>query len=181
MTGGWSGRLLIAGPSLGDSNFDRTIVYLLEHSVDGALGVVINRPSQFRVGEALPLWSDTVGEPGVVFSGGPVEAGVALGLARVRQAMECPGWSVVDSTIGSVDLGMDPEAIAAGVEVARVFVGYSGWGPGQLDLEVDGGAWFVVDAGPDDLFTPEPGQLWGSVLRRQDARAAMNEANPSWN
>jgi putative transcriptional regulator len=181
MTPGWSGRLLIAGPSLGDSNFDRTIVYLLEHGVDGSLGVVINRPTELPVGLALPLWSDTVGAPGVVFSGGPVEAGVALGLARVRQAGECAGWSPIDDTIGSVDLGMDPDTISAGVEVARVFVGYSGWGPGQLDQEVDAGAWFVVEAEPDDLFTSEPAQLWGTVLRRREARAAMAAANPSWN
>jgi len=169
MTDGLSGRLLIAGPSLGDPNFDRTIVYLLEHSADGALGVVLNRPSEFDVVDALPLWSTATGRPHVVFSGGPVEAGVA------------PGWSGVHGTIGSVDLAMDPEAIAAGIEVARVFVGYAGWGAAQLDEEVGAGAWFVIDAGPDDVFTAEPDQLWGAILRRDAARSAMAERNPSWN
>jgi putative transcriptional regulator len=181
MPDGLTGRLLIAGPSLGDANFDRSIVYLLEHGPDGSLGVIINRPSELRVGEALPLWSPAVAEPGVVFSGGPVEAGVALGLARVRDALPCPGWSAVVGSIGSIDLGMDPLEISAGVEVARVFVGYAGWGAGQLDDELSGGAWFVVDADPDDLFTAEPEHLWGNVLRRDDARSAMGEANPSWN
>jgi putative transcriptional regulator len=176
-----TGRLLIAGPSLGDVNFDRTIVYLLEHGPDGALGVIINRPSDFPVGEALPLWSEAVGTPAVVFSGGPVEASVALGLARVHDRVDCPGWSGVDGAIGSVDLGMDPQAIAAGVDVARVFVGYAGWGAGQLDDELAGGAWFVIDAEPDDLFSPEPEHLWGEVLRREEAQAAMTSANPSWN
>jgi putative transcriptional regulator len=176
-----SGRLLIAGPSLGDPNFDRTIVYLLEHSEDGALGVVLNRPSAFDVVDALPLWSTATGRPHVVFSGGPVDAGVALGLARVRTPIDCPGWSAVHGAIGSVDLAMDPEAIAAGIEVARVFVGYAGWGAGQLDEEVEGGAWFVIDCGPDDVFTSEPEQLWGAILRRDESRAAMTATNPSWN
>ncbi|HVN50793.1 MAG TPA: YqgE/AlgH family protein [Acidimicrobiales bacterium] len=181
MSASFTGRLLIAGPSLGDANFDRTIVYVLEHGPEGALGVIVNRPSDFPVGDALPLWTGAVGRPAVVFSGGPVEAGVALGLARVRDALDCPGWSGVDGTIGSVDLSMDPDSIAAGVEVARVFVGYAGWGAGQLDDEVGGGAWLVVEAEPDDLFTAEPEHLWGEVLRRDSAKRAMTGSNPSWN
>jgi putative transcriptional regulator len=181
MTEWLSGRLLIAGPSLGDPNFDRTIVYLLDHSEDGALGVVLNRPSSFDVVDALPLWSTATGRPHVVFSGGPVDAGAALGLARVHSPIDCPGWSAVHGSIGSVDLAMDPEAIAAGIEVARVFVGYAGWGVGQLDEEVEAGSWFVIDCGPDDVFTSEPDQLWGAVLRRDESRAAMAATNPSWN
>jgi putative transcriptional regulator len=181
MSASFTGRLLIAGPSLGDANFDRTIVYVLEHGPEGALGVIVNRPSGFAVGDALPLWSAAVGRPAVIFSGGPVEAGVALGLARVREALDCPGWSEVDGDIGSVDLSMDPDAIDAGVEVARVFVGYAGWGAGQLDDEVGGGAWLVVEPEADDLFTDEPEHLWGEILRRDAAKAAMTISNPSWN
>ncbi len=163
------GRLLIAGPGLGDANFDRTIVYLLEHGPDGTLGVVINRPTPFEVAEALPAWAVAVGPPAVVFSGGPVDAGVAMGLA----------WA--GDELGSVDLSLDPAAVAGGFDTARVFVGYSGWGAGQLDLELEAGAWFVVDAEPGDLFTPAPEQLWGEVLRRQQAQVAMGASNPSWN
>src|SRR3954451_4056085 len=158
-----SGRLLIAGPSLGDPNFDRTIVYLLDHGDDGALGVVLNRSTELEVLDTVPQWSTVVGQPPVLFSGGPVEAGVLVGLARVRDPISCPGWSAVDHDVGTVDLAMDPEAIAAGIEVARLFAGYAGWGAGQLDDEVAGGAWFVVDAEPDDLFSDEPVHLWGAI------------------
>jgi len=181
MTDSLSGRLLIAGPSLGDPNFDRTIVYVLDHGPDGALGVVVNRSTDLTVADTLPEWSRATGRPAVVFGGGPVEVGVIVGLARVRDPIACPGWSPVEHDVGTVDLAMAPEAIAAGVEVARIFAGYAGWGAGQLDDEVAAGAWFVVAAGPDDLFTEEPEHLWGSVLRRGEARAAMGTANPSWN
>jgi putative transcriptional regulator len=181
MSDSLSGRLLVAGPSLGDPNFDRTIVYLLDHGAEGALGVVINRPSELDVVDALPLWSPVAGRPAVVFGGGPVEAGVIVGLARVRDPISCPGWSSVAHDVGTVDLAMAPDAIAADIEVARVFAGYAGWGAGQLDDEVSGGAWFVVDAEPDDVFTAEPEHLWGMILRRNETRIAMTAANPSWN
>jgi putative transcriptional regulator len=164
------GGLLVAGPGLGDANFDRTIVYLLDHGPHGSLGVVINRPSQFEVARALPGWASVVGTPAVVFSGGPVEAGVALGLARTA-----------GDQVESVDLSLDPAEVPEAIQVARIFVGYSGWGAGQLDLELEAGAWFVIEAEPTDLFTPEPENLWGAILRRQEAKAAMAGQNPSWN
>jgi len=176
-----SGRLLIAGPSLGDPNFDRTIVYLLDHGDDGALGVVLNRSTDLDVLDTVPQWSTVAHQPPVIFSGGPVEAGVLVGLARVRDPLSCPGWSAIDHDIGTVDLAMDPDAIVAGIEVARLFAGYAGWGAGQLDEEINGGAWFVVDAEPDDVFTDEPEHLWGLVLRRNQARVVAAEGNPSWN
>jgi putative transcriptional regulator len=176
-----SGRLLIAGPSLGDPNFDRTIVYLLEHGPTGALGVVLNRPSSLEVGEALPRWAEVSTGPGVIFGGGPVEADAALGLARVSTPIDCPGWRPVAGLIGTVDLAMEPAAVVAGIEEARIYVGYAGWGAGQLDEEVQAGAWFVVEAAPGDVFSQEPERLWGDVLRRDAARAAMAGGNPSWN
>lgn len=176
-----SGRLLIAGPSLGDPNFDRTIVFLLEHGPEGALGVVLNRPSGLDVIEALPLWAGAAAPPGVIFSGGPVEADAVVGLARVRQPMDCPGWTPVAGAIGTVDLSMDPDAVMSGIEEARIYLGYAGWGAGQLDDEVDGGAWFVVEPAPEDVFHTDPERLWGDVLRRDAARTAMAGQNPSWN
>ena len=80
-----------------------------------------------------------------------------------------------------MDLSVGPDAVDGGIEVARIFVGYSGWGGGQLDHELAAGAWFVVDAEPSDLFSPQPENLWGAVLRRQQARSAMADSNPSWN
>jgi len=165
-----AGGLLVAGPGLGDANFDRTIVYLLEHELGGSLGVVINRPTQIEVARALPDWAWAVGPPPVVFSGGPVEATSALGLARTSL-----------EAVVTVDLTAQPSSLRDGVETARIYVGYSGWGAGQVDQELAAGAWFAVDAEPTDLFTPEPENLWGAILRREAARNALAGRNPSWN
>ena len=177
----FTGRLLIAGPSLGDANFDRTIVYLLEHGPEGALGVVVNRPSEFPVGDALPLWAAAVGQPPVVFSGGPVEAGVALGLGPGARDARLPGLvrrrrhhrlgRPEHGSRGHRGRSRDRPRLR---RLRRL-------GAGQLDEEVAGGAWLVVDAEPDDLFTTAPEHLWGEVLRRDSAKAAMAGANPSWN
>ena len=181
VTDGLSGQLLIAGPSLGDPNFDRTIVYLLEHAAEGALGVVLNRPSTLGVAETFPQWTAAAALPRVIFSGGPVEADAVLGLVRVRDAIDGPGWTSITGAIGTVDLGMDPESVSAGVEQIRIYIGYAGWGAGQLEEEVAAGAWFVVEPAGHDVFHPDPDRLWGDVLRRDAARAAMASDNPSWN
>jgi len=176
-----TGSLLIAGPSLGDPNFDRTIVFILEHGPQGALGVILNRPSGIRLGESFPAWSDLAGPPAVVFSGGPVESSVAIGLARSTTAVDGIGWLSVGGEIGTVDLSMEPSAISPTLVTMRMYVGYSGWGADQLDQEVAMGAWFVVHPTVDDLFAQFPDQLWGSIMNREETRLAMAAQNPSWN
>ncbi|MGH9155798.1 MAG: YqgE/AlgH family protein [Acidimicrobiales bacterium] len=168
-----SGRLLVATPSLGDPNFDRTVVLLLEHGPEGALGVVLNRPSRTEVTEPFPGWLAHVSDPPVVFTGGPVAPSAAIGLARTGRADETDGWAPLIGRLGSVDLSRDPGDLAVPVEIVRVFAGYAGWGAGQLEAEIGVGAWFVVEATSDDAFSPTPEGLWRSVLRRQRGRLAL--------
>lgn len=174
MTGGESttrSRLLVAGPMLEDPNFRRTIVYMIEHNDDGALGVVLNRPSPIELAEALPAWASLAAEPRQVFVGGPVEQGSVLGLGRLRPDDEAPsGFTPVADGIGVLDLNADPLTLLGEVAAVRLFTGYAGWGPGQLDGELAVGGWFVVDAAGDDPFTDEPDALWRDVLRRQPTR-----------
>lgn len=165
------GRLLVALPVLVDPNFDRTVVLVLEHGDEGALGVVLNRPGDLRLDEPLPSWADVAAPPAVVFVGGPVGAGAAIGLGLVPGApSERDGFVQVAGDLGTVDLGSAP--LDVGVAEVRVFAGYSGWGPGQLEDEILAGAWLVVDAGPDDALSPDPSTLWRRVLRRQPGRTA---------
>ena len=174
----------MATPTLYDPNFFRTVVLVLEHGADGAIGVVLNRPSETDVGETLPDWDALASHPGVVFVGGPVSPEAAIGLARAGTAEHVDGWAPLFGHLGTVDLGREPVALPVAVQNLRVFAGYAGWSGGQLDGEVESGGWFVFDAAPDDVFTSEPATLWASVLRRQGGRMAMfanAPAHPSLN
>jgi putative transcriptional regulator len=165
-------RLLVASPRLADGNVDRTVVYLLEHSEDGALGVVLNRPTGLEVGQPLPAWERFAGDPGVVFAGGPVSTTSVLALAWATTELPSGAFEVVEGRVGVLDLTHDADAVGPGLGSLRVFAGYAGWGPGQLEGEILQGAWYVVDARPDDPFSPEPRDLWRAVLARQPGALA---------
>jgi putative transcriptional regulator len=172
-------RLLVAAPSMLDPNFARTVVFIVEHTADGALGIVLNRPSGTGVDDVLPGWQPLVTAPPVVFVGGPVQVGEAMiGLGRLAHADALDGWEPLLGRVGTVDLGGDPHDLAARIDAVRAFAGYAGWGPDQLDRELGDGGWYVVDAEPDDLVTAAPGELWRRVLRRQGGDLAMAANHP---
>lgn len=167
----------MATPELIDPNFAATVILLLEHSVVGALGVVLNRPSEVGLEDAMPDWVMRAAAPAVVFVGGPVQPSAVIGLARAD--VDPQDWEPVAAGVGVVDLGGDAEA--ATVSAVRVFAGYAGWAPGQLESELDDGSWFVVDAAPDDGFAADPDLLWRRVLRRQGGLFLSATADPSQN
>ncbi len=165
------GRLLVASPVLTDPNFDRTVVLVLEHNDEGAIGVVLNRPSDTMLVETLPGWHSVAAAPGVVFVGGPVAPTAAIGLGVAASAPdsdgEGDGWTRVLGPLGTVDLGRDPDELQPVVREVRVFAGYAGWAAGQLEGELQVGGWFVVDADVGDALASNPGSLWRAVLKRQ--------------
>ncbi len=166
------GRLLLATPPLEDPNFDRTVIYVLEHHDEGALGLVLNRPSPEELDEPLDRWADLQTLPSLVFVGGPVEPDALIALARTRQPIDEADEHLapLSGDIASADLAADPTTVIPSISALRVFRGYSGWGPGQLEGEIDAGAWLVLDPDPSDVFTSEPDELWRVVLRRQPGR-----------
>jgi len=168
-----AGKLLVASPLLVDPNFFKTVVFVLQHDSDGAVGVVLNRPSEELVEHHLPEWVRRIEDPPLVFIGGPVEPAVAIGMVRSDRPLEPTALTGV----GMVDLGSDPAAGSPGP--VRVFSGYAGWGAGQIEAELEEGAWLVVAAEPDDIFSGDPGLLWSTVLRRQGGRVAMLATFPS--
>jgi putative transcriptional regulator len=129
-----TGRLLVATPALADPNFDRAVVLLLDHDDEGSLGVVLNRPTPVTVGDILAPWADLAGEPGVVFQGGPVSLDAALGVAVIPGDEGPLGWRRVFGAIGLVDLETPPELLGPALGSLRIFAGYAGWGPGQLEV-----------------------------------------------
>jgi putative transcriptional regulator len=167
------GRLLVATPVIGDANFHRTVVLLLEHSDDGALGLVLNRPTDLAVLDPLPEWNGFAAQPSVVFVGGPVEQSAAIGLAQARASESIDGWSPVLDQIGTLDLSRDPSDLTVDIEWVRIYAGYAGWGPGQLESELAMDAWLVLDAQADDVWCDDPALLWGRVLRREGGDLAL--------
>ncbi|MGO9912603.1 MAG: YqgE/AlgH family protein [Acidimicrobiales bacterium] len=234
------GCLLVAAPTLADPNFFRTVVLLLAYDDDGALGVILNRPSDTPISEIVPSWALHASPPGVLFSGGPVQPNAAIcvghhvnegagsdlealdaleametlrafedlsGLAGLRDlsaeglADESDdggesdggddddsdddddddyfgGYSPLTSMIGTVDLHREPEDIAVTFAGLRVFKGYSGWGPGQLDEEIEEQAWYVVEGYPADILTSEPEDLWERVLKQQGGWLSVLSRHP---
>jgi putative transcriptional regulator len=172
------GKLLVATPALGDGIFDRSVVLVIEHDdTEGAFGVVLNRPSTTDVDGALPEWGRLAAAPPVVFVGGPVSPEAAICLARMSYR-DAEGWVPVVGAIGALDLSQDPDLLAAAVDEVRLFSGYAGWTTGQLEDEIEAGAWFVVDALEQDVLNADPDTLWQSVLRRQRGKLALFATYP---
>jgi putative transcriptional regulator len=173
------GRLLAATTVLDEPTFRRTVVLVLDHNDDGAMGIVVNRPLEVDVSAVLPAWQPYVTSPGRLFRGGPVQVDSALGVVAVPgDSAEPPGVRRILGSLGLVDLDTAPETVARGVSGLRIFAGYSGWGPGQLEREVAESAWYVLDAEPRDAFSDAPDQLWRHVLRRQRGELAFVATYP---
>lgn len=179
-----AGRLLLAEPMLGDPNFDRTVVLMIEHAPEGAMGLVLNRPTDVAVGDALPGWGGLATEPAVLHVGGPVEERSGWCLARLAAGVDRAGFVRVLGDVGLLDLDVDPDDLAADVAAVRFYAGYSGWGPGQLEVELSQDAWIVVDASCDDPFLADGHELWQRILTRQGghlARLSLFPRDPSLN
>ena len=185
MASSFRGKLLVATAALREPTFARTVIAMLEHSEsDGALGVVLNRPTHTEVADVVPAVADLVTAPPVLFEGGPVSRTTAIALGVAATGAEPDGWRVVDAPLVTVDLDHDPALLAATLTDLRVFAGYAGWSAGQLEGEVAEGSWYVVDRLATDAFLPDPSLLRAAVLRRQGwplAAAAHVPPDPDLN
>ena len=176
------GSLLVAMPSLTDPTFAGTVVFVLDHSDTGTLGVVLGRPSQVEIRDVLPGWCDLAVEPGVFHVGGPCETDTALCLATCPTAPGEEGGPLrrVAGDVYLVDLDSDPADLQDELTGLRVFAGYAGWSPGQLAGEIAEGAWACVPGHPDDVLSAAAGpELWRSVMGRQTGRLAVLSTAPA--
>ena len=166
-----AGRLLVASATLQDPNFARTVVLIGLHSEEGALGLVLNRPSSSTVASAVPQLEQLVDSEEAVFVGGPVQGSSIVMLAEFTDP-EAAGLLVL-GRIGLPAPDTSLEQLAEATARRRVYAGYAGWSEGQLDAEIEAGDWIAHDAQPDDVFSEEPEQLWSSVLTRKGGRYAL--------
>jgi putative transcriptional regulator len=164
------GQLLIAGPGLSDPNFWRTVVLIVEHSDDGALGIVLNRPSETTVGEAVSELEPLLDVDDSLYIGGPVQPSALIVLAEFNDTDAAALIAFED--VGVLAGGVD-EDTSSGVRRGRAFVGHAGWGPGQLDAEIERGDWILEPARREDAFTEMPLELWPAVLTRKGGSFAL--------
>jgi putative transcriptional regulator len=171
------GKLILASPILRDPNFARTVVLIAEHTDDGAMGIVLNRPASSTVGEAVPDLSWLAGEEEAVYVGGPVAETAVIVLAEFERP-ELAG-ALVEGDLGFIGADADdPERLDGAIRRARVFAGHAGWGPGQLEDELAEEAWIVEPPERDEIFTEDPADLWAAVLRRKGRRYALLATMP---
>lgn len=164
------GQLLIASPALLDPNFARTVVLITEHGEEGAMGIVLNRPSDSEVVDVLPELADIASdEP--VFVGGPVQPEALVVLGEFSDP-EKAAWIVV-ADVGLVSAATEIEELPGAVRRGRVYAGFSGWGPGQLEGELEEEAWIVEPPIPPELFPDDPATLWSDVLARKGGQYAL--------
>lgn len=174
-----AGGLLIAMPVLADPNFSHTVVFLLEHSSAGTVGVVLNRPSEVTLEHVLPTWAPLATGSEFFHVGGPCQTDAALCLARGelldaragldvgRAELAAVGLKPTGAGVYLADLDVDPVPSAQLISDIRVFAGYAGWSAGQLSAEIVEGAWLCLPSVPEDVFTTTPASLWRNVLSRQ--------------
>jgi putative transcriptional regulator len=164
------GKLLIASPALVDPNFSRAVVLVAHHDEEGAMGLVLSRPSPATVGEVVPELLELADGDETVYVGGPVQPSAVIALAEFEPDEPDAG---IFGNVGFVTEDSDPEDLVGATKRVRVFAGYAGWGPGQLEAELDEPSWIVEPAREEDVFADDAAELWRVVLRRKGGQFAL--------
>jgi putative transcriptional regulator len=170
------GKLLIASPALVDPNFARTVVLIAEHTPDGTMGLVLNRPSGDAVAESVEELDGFVAVGDPVYVGGPVQMEAVMVLAEFEEPSRAAALVLAD--VGFLPADADLMELSGRTRRAKVFAGHAGWGPGQLDEELEQGSWIVLDADVDELFSDSPEELWSAALRRKGGAYALLSRMP---
>lgn len=170
------GNLLIAGPGLLDPNFRRTVVLVAEHGPEGAMGLVLNRPSTLVAADAVPHLAELVPDDDPVWFGGPVDGGSIVAVGDFEQPGEAA--ALIVGPVGFLPAEADATLLAGAVRRTRVYAGYAGWGGSQLETELEEGSWIVEPARPEDVFCAEGVDLWSRVLRRKGGRFRLLATMP---
>ena len=168
------GKLLVSSPALVDPNFRKTVVLIAHHDEEGAMGLVLSRPSDVAASEAVPALEGIPGGADPVFVGGPVQPEAFMAVAEFDDLDEAA--APIFDNVGFVPAEAEPEDLA--IRRLRLFAGYAGWGPGQLEAELDEPSWIVVGAEADDPFADDPDELWRQVIQRKGGPFSLMENMP---
>jgi putative transcriptional regulator len=168
------GKLLVSSPSLIDPNFRKTVVLVAHHDTDGAMGLVLSRPSGTSAVEAVPALDGVPGAADPVYVGGPVQPEAFIALAEFEDVDDAA--APIMGSLGFMPAEAEPDDLS--ILRLRLFAGYSGWGAGQLEAELEESSWIVVDAETDDAFADDPDLLWRDVLVRKGGSFTLMQHMP---
>jgi putative transcriptional regulator len=168
------GKLLVSSPGLVDPNFRKTVVLVAHHDEDGAMGLVLSRPSTVSASEAVPALDGLPGSGDPVFLGGPVQPEAFMALAEFDDVHEAA--APIFGQVGFMPAEAEPDDLA--IRRLRLFAGYAGWGPGQLEAELEEPSWIVVSAEEGDPFADDPDELWRDVVHRKGGMFSLMEHMP---
>jgi putative transcriptional regulator len=168
------GKLLVSSPALVDPNFRKTVVLVAHHDDDGAIGLVLSRPSGVAAVDAVPALDGLPGAADPVFVGGPVQPEAFMALAEFDDVGDAA--APIFGAVGFMPAEAEPDELS--IRRVRLFAGYAGWGPGQLEAELAEPSWIVVAAEADDPFADDPDELWRSVLHRKGGPFSLMETMP---
>lgn len=174
------GELLVSSSGGSEQFFDSAVILLLDCDHEGALGVALNKLSPTELESVLPQWHGLLSPPKLLFAGGPVSPQSAICVAKLQEPTEEPlGWRQVVDDIGLLHLDTPVELATGCFTDLRIFAGYAGWEPGQLEEELSRGAWIRMPRRDEDVFTADPAGLWRRVLRRHGGTPALLSTWPA--
>jgi len=183
------GKLLLAAPVMEDPNFSRSVVLVIKHDDEGAMGLVLNRPTGATVREAIDEDAGVACQTDAgLFRGGPCEGPLMVLHSEAELAQETvipgtPGESDESEELGvylTVDSDLVRDLLGNPDTIARYFHGYAGWSPGQLDAEMDAGGWLTIEASSQSVFDPDVGsQAWTARLKERGREELKGKINPN--
>lgn len=173
------GQFLIAKRGVTDPNFAQTVILLLGYGDSGAMGLIVNRPTEMRLASALPNIKELRDRPDRIFLGGPVAANTILLLVRAKTRPQ-GAQPVFGDVYASGSLKVLQGALSTPSKTGRLraYAGYAGWGPGQLEREIDRGDWLVAPADAAAIFEKKPADVWPKLLDQFSVEWTRNEDGP---
>jgi putative transcriptional regulator len=163
------GKFLVAGRHLDDPNFSESVVLLLGYGQQGALGVIINRPTTVSLAEVLPDAVQAKPDAGLVYMGGPVARTAMLLLLRSTHQSDDTELVFEDVYFSGSQMVLQKKIDEQG-SIFRMYSGHAGWGPGQLDNEVARGDWHIVSADTETIFTTPSEKIWPALIQRGEGK-----------
>jgi putative transcriptional regulator len=163
------GKFLVASRQIRDPRFQETVILLIQHDLNGTVGLIVNRPTTVRLSDFFPEIKEGQGSEHFTYIGGPVGMTQVLLLIHVEKKLEGSQWIFDDVYVSSSKAVLEQLIeIPAGETKFRAYAGYAGWGSGQLEQEIARGDWHVAQADAKTIFIKPPAEIWPDLIRKTE-------------